>query len=77
MRTFWVNGAGVSLGDGTESSPFIYSQIVNYFNPDLGSACGVSPLGDDVLYMMNNISFSDTDTLFSIKRNIRSFNKWK
>lgn len=71
IRTYWVDGVSHTDGDGSESSPFTYNQLVNYFNPDLGDACGIVPENGDVFNINNNISFVSSNTLFSIKRNLQ------
>ena len=69
-RIFWVDGSGTVSGDGTESLPFTYRQLMNYFNPDLGDDCEIEPADCDTFKIYNNISFVASDTLFSVKRNL-------
>jgi hypothetical protein len=66
----WANFSSSILGSGTESSPFTYSQVRNYFNPDLGDSCGVIPYASDTINCEGIINIIDIDTVFSIKINI-------
>ena len=67
-RSLWANFSLLSSGSGTESSPFTYSQIRNYFNPDVGDECEIIPADGDIIYSEGIIDFISSDTVFFIKR---------
>jgi len=71
IRTYYVDCSSHTPGDGSLSNQFTYAQLSNYFNPDLGESCGITPESGDVFNIINGISFVSSDTLFSIKRNLQ------
>ena len=69
MRDIWVDYSSVDLGSGlSKDSPLSYPQVRNYFNPDVGDACPITPANNDILNCIGMINLISSDTVFSIKR---------
>ena len=69
-NNYWANFDSLVSGNGSVLNPFTYNQIRNYFNPDLGDACNVTPANGDIINCEGTINLIDIDTVFSIKINI-------
>lgn len=53
MSTYYVNiTKNISVGDGSESSPYNYNQLINFLNPSITDAlAGTSANSDDIIYI--------------------------
>ena len=65
-RSLWANFSQLFSGMGTIESPFSYEQIQNYFDPDVGVACGIVPINGDIIYAEGIINLINQDVVFDI-----------
>lgn len=65
----YVNLSTVLSGIGSDLSPLNYHQLKNYFNPDDGVPCVVTPSAGDIL-LVKGVIEPGTESFLTIKRNI-------
>jgi hypothetical protein len=70
-RDLYVDADSVLDGVGSEVSPFAFSQLRNYFNPDVGTDCIIIPEeGDNISVKGIANDYIDNGKIFDVKRNL-------